>query len=144
MWLTKLITACFLLLSTTGISLAEDNTDNKAQTVNTPLNSSALLETILGLILVLGLILALAWLIKRTGRFQTSANGDIKMIAGLSLGPRERAVLLEVEGERLLVGVTAQNINTLHVLGQNTPSTRKDQDKYGQFDQQLQQLMDEK
>lgn len=106
---------------------------------SSPITSNALLETVLGLGLILALIFVLAWLIKRTGKFQTTANGEIKMIATLSLGQRERAMLLEVGDVRILVGVTAQQIRTLHVLGQeNTP---KENDKYGQFDQQLQSIL---
>jgi flagellar protein FliO/FliZ len=61
------------------------------------------------------------------------------MIAALSLGTRERAVLLEVSGERILVGVTTQQIQTLHVLNQE--NTLIDNDKYAQFDQQLQSMI---
>lgn len=104
-----------------------------------PVASTALFETALGLIFILALIFVLAWLIKRTGKFQSTVNGEIKMIAGLSLGTRERVVLLEVGNERILVGVTPQQIQTLHILNQQ--GAAKDSDKYAQFDEQLQSII---
>jgi len=137
------ITAPLLSSHATIVLAADEAKSNTAKTLNSqPIASGALLETIIGLALILALIFALAWLIRRTGKFQTSSNGEIKMIAGLSLGQRERAVLLEIEGERILVGVTSQQIQTLHVLGQqNTSQETYDTDKYAQFDHQLQSMI---
>jgi flagellar protein FliO/FliZ len=109
------------LLFINALSFAAENEEIKSagKTItHSPMSSTALIETLLGLGTVLAIIVLLAWLIRRTGRFQGSANGEIKMVAVLSLGTRERAVLLEVCGERILVGVTPQQIRTLHVLGQ--------------------------
>lgn len=106
----------FVLAICSPICLAvESNSTVKTLTVE-PLPTGALLETLLGLLVVLGCIAFLAWLLKRTGRFQTTANGNLKILAGLSLGPRERAVLLQVGEQQILVGVTAHNIQTLHIL----------------------------
>ncbi len=134
-WLSTLSTITFA-------AQANENSSTAKTLTTSPVTSAALLETVLGLGLVLGIIAILAWLIKRTGRFQTTANGEIKMIAGLSLGPRERAVLLEVGGDKILVGVTAHQIQTLHVLGKTTTtSPPQQQDKYGQFDHQLRHIL---
>ena len=120
----------------------ESDKTTAVKTLSTsPLNNTALLETLLGLGAVLVLIAVLAWLIKRTGRFQATANGEIKIVASLSLGPRERTVLLEVGDEKILVGVTAQQIQTLHILGQAADNSPQQSDKYGQFDQQLQRII---
>jgi flagellar protein FliO/FliZ len=137
------LTSSLLSLAYTTAVVAQDSEKMAvAKTLTTsPVTNTALFETLLGLGLVLGLIAILAWLIKRTGRFQTTANGEIKMIAGLSLGPRERAVLLEVGGEKILVGVTTQHIQTLHVIGQTANKHTHQADKYGQFDQQLQHII---
>ncbi len=40
------------------------------------------------------------------------------MVADLRLGPKERAVLLQVGGTQLLVGVAPGQINALHVLAE--------------------------
>jgi flagellar protein FliO/FliZ len=97
------------------LSLAADTTTEK--TVPTPpLNTGTLFETLFGLLIVLGCIVLVAWLLKRTNRFHTSANGQLKIIAGLALGARERIVLVQVGEQQLLVGITPQQIQTLHVL----------------------------
>lgn len=81
------------------------------------LDSSHLIDTILGLVLVLGVLLGLAWLVKRfMGAPGLGGKGQVRVIGGASLGPRERAVLVEVSGERLLLGVAPGQVRTLHVL----------------------------
>jgi flagellar protein FliO/FliZ len=100
-----------LLLS--APSFAEDK---QLASLNSPISLASLAETAFGLLIVIGFIVLLAWLIRRTNQLQTSANGKLKIIAGLPLGTRERIVLVEVGKEQILVGVTAQQIQTLHVL----------------------------
>ena len=82
----------------------------------TPLGTSQLVQTLLGLIAVLALIVGLAWGIKRFGRLPGTGNSNIRVEGGVSLGPRERAVLLNVDGTRLLVGVAPGRVQTLHVV----------------------------
>lgn len=108
----------WLMMAWSSISLAADvDESTTAKTLaSPPLAAGALIETLLGLLVVLGIIVLLAWLIKRTNRFQASANGEMKIIAGLALGSRERAILLQVGEQQILVGVTPQQIQTLHVL----------------------------
>ena len=134
-WLTLI--SISLLSSFTTACFADTEA---TATVKAPLSSDTLVDTLLGLGLVIALILGLAWLIKRTGKFQSSSNGAIKIVAGLSLGSREKALLLEVEGEKILIGVTPQQINTLHILGRDD-EPKRDHDKYAQFDQQLQHIL---
>lgn len=103
--------------SALGIAAEQGNNTLAAKTLTTPpVSTGALLETLFGLLIVLACIAFLAWLLRRTGRFQTTANGEMKIITSLALGPRERAVLLQVGEQQILVGVTSQNVQTLHVL----------------------------
>lgn len=121
MTLTSQIISSLGLFIYSQTILAEDSEQlisNSKGMATSPVTTDALLQTFLGLGAILAIIIALAWLIRRTGRFQSSPNGEIKIIAGIPLGTRERAVLLEVNGEKVLVGVTTQQIRTLHVLGQ--------------------------
>jgi flagellar protein FliO/FliZ len=68
------------------------------------------------MLLVLGLIVAIAWVLKRSARFQTAAGGGLRILGGLSMGTRERVVLLQVGETQLLVGVAPGRVQTLHVL----------------------------
>jgi len=81
-----------------------------------PMNSSYLLQLVIGLLIVLLCIVALAWLAKKMNRFQSLTDSSLKVIGGLSMGSRERIVLLQVGEEQLLLGVSPGRINTLHVL----------------------------
>jgi len=83
-----------------------------------PLAGGALTETALGLVAIIALIFALSWCFRRFGKQALAGKGMVSVIGGVSLGPRERAVLLQVEGARLLVGVAPGQVRMLHVLDQ--------------------------
>ncbi|MCP3869925.1 MAG: flagellar biosynthetic protein FliO [Gammaproteobacteria bacterium] len=80
------------------------------------LGTGALAETAGGLLLILGLIVGLGWLFRRFGRLPIAGKGLVTVLGGVSLGPRERAVVLQVGDERLLVGVAPGRVQTLHVF----------------------------
>jgi len=128
----------YLSLSTQLLLAAEQSTGKTLS--SSPIGAGALFETLLGLILVLSLIVFLAWLLRRTGRFQMTANDEIKIIASIALGPRERAVLLQVGEQQLLVGVTVQQINTLHVLEKHITSDKSEDISAG-FASKLNKMM---
>ena len=75
-----------------------------------------LLQTLLGLILVLLLIAGMAWLMKRSQQWHGLGQRQFKVIAALPLGPREKAVLVQVGEQQILLGVTPQNVNLLLTL----------------------------
>jgi len=81
-----------------------------------PVGVGNYVQMVLGLILVIGLIIGLAWLTRRMGNFRGGVAGSLKLLGGLSLGQRERVVLLQVGETQLLLGVAPGRINTLHVL----------------------------
>ena len=86
-----------------------------------PISMTSLWQLTLGMLMVLALIVGLAWVLKRTGRFQMAAGGGLRILGGLSMGARERVVLLQVGETQLLVGVAPGRIQTLHVLEQPLP-----------------------
>ncbi|WP_310150265.1 flagellar biosynthetic protein FliO [Luteimonas sp. 3794] len=77
----------------------------------------------LALVLVLGLIVGLGWLLKRLpgGGFR-QADG-LRIVASIPLGGKERAAVVQVGGEQLLLGIGAGGVRTLHVLPQPLPET---------------------
>jgi flagellar protein FliO/FliZ len=72
-------------------------------------------QMIVGLIIILAMIAGAAWLLRRYYPMRSS-EGAIKVIGGLVLGTRERMVLVEVDGVRVLVGVAPGRLQTLHVF----------------------------
>lgn len=82
-------------------------------TVTTPLSSWV--TVVFSLFLVIGVILMLAWLMRRFSGIQ-STGGQIKTVASMMVGTRERIAVIQVGEEQHLVGVTAHNINHLAKL----------------------------
>lgn len=66
---------------------------------------------------ILLLILIIGWLVKRLGFApKNSRNNLLNVRASCSLGARERVVVLEVDNQCLVLGVTSQNITHLHTF----------------------------
>ena len=86
-----------------------------------PVSAAPLLQVSGALIAIIALILAAAWLVKRLGFARTGVNG-LKISASASLGARERVVVVDVEDARLVLGVTAGQINLLHKLPPSAPT----------------------
>jgi flagellar protein FliO/FliZ len=82
---------------------------------------SSLLQVFLGLVVVLLMIGGVAWLARRFGSFHSGASGSLRILGGLSMGPRERVVLLQVGEKQLLLGVAPGRVSTLHVLDKPVP-----------------------
>ncbi|NJQ21688.1 flagellar type III secretion system protein FliO [Pantoea sp. LS15] len=78
---------------------------------------SPLLQVSGALFGIIAFILIAAWLAKRVGLAgKTAGARGLKVSASTTLGPRERVVIVDVEDARLVLGVTASNINVLHKL----------------------------
>lgn len=86
-----------------------------------PLTTGAVAQTILGLIAVVVVIIAAAWLLRRVAQLQTGAQGALKVMASMSLGSRERVVLIQVGDRQLLLGIAPGHVSALHVLEQALP-----------------------
>ena len=74
-----------------------------------------LLRMVMSLALVLALVVAFAWLAKRFRGGQMQ-GGLIQIVSGLSLGPKDRVVLLRVGHEEVLVGLSPSGMRALHVM----------------------------
>lgn len=84
-----------------------------------PMSSSYLLQLFFGLLVVIVCIVALSWFIKKMNKFQSLTDYPLKIVGGLSIGNREKVVLLQVGDEQLLIGVAQGNVSKLHVLDKN-------------------------
>ena len=69
-----------------------------------------------GLLLVIVAIFGSAWFFRRFGNFSPVANDSLRVIGGLTMGQKEKIVLLQVGEEQVLIGVAPGNIQKLHVL----------------------------
>ncbi|MBN2647002.1 MAG: flagellar biosynthetic protein FliO [Thiotrichales bacterium] len=98
------------------------------------------------LLLILLIIFISAWLLRRYGRFAGVAEGQLKVLGALSVGPRERILLLQVGKEQILVGVTANKISALHQLAEpvSLPTETSVAPFSGAFAQRLQEALQRK
>lgn len=78
----------------------------------------SLLQMLFGLAIVLAAIVGVAWLFRRftmgggmLGRLQPA-----RVVSGVMVGPHERVVIVELEGEWLVLGVTSRSVNLLKTL----------------------------
>ena len=83
-----------------------------------PMSGDYLVQLVLGLIVVIFFIFVFAWFAKKMNRFQSGNSDSLKIIGGISMGSRERVVLLQVGEQQLLLGVSPGRINALHLLEQ--------------------------
>jgi flagellar protein FliO/FliZ len=75
-----------------------------------------LLQALLGLVLVIGLVFACAWLARRFGLQQPRGTGLVKVVGGTALSNKERVVVVEVADTWLVLGVGSGQVRTLHTL----------------------------
>ena len=87
------------------------------------LGAGYLIQFTLGLIAVLAAVMILAWIMRRMNRWQMSAGGSLRLLGGLSLGARERILLVQVGDIQLLVGVAPGYVRKIHVLTHPLPAT---------------------
>ena len=79
-----------------------------------PVAGGGALQVLLSLALVVGAIVLLGWGMRRIRRLPQGRSGALRLIDEVALGPKERAVLLEVDGARLVVGVGDGRVALLH------------------------------
>jgi flagellar protein FliO/FliZ len=93
-----------------------------AMTIPTPpANASStgggLLSTTLALLFVLALMLGLAWFLKRFGpKGLGGGNSNVKLVGSLSVGARERILVVEVGEQWIVVGASPGRMNALATM----------------------------
>lgn len=86
-----------------------------ADTAPATVGAGTLLQVVLGLALVLAMIFAAAWAMRRFHP-NAGANGVLRIVGGTAVGNRERVLLLEVDQTWLVVGVAPGQVTSLCTL----------------------------
>jgi flagellar protein FliO/FliZ len=81
-----------------------------------PAGGSEILSFAASLLVVLATIVVLGWLYSRSKTFGGGNSDVINIIASRAIGNKERLFVVEVAGKQLLVGMTAAQVQTLHVF----------------------------
>lgn len=140
---TLLITALYSPL------LAVAETARPAYTPPPPsaVSSGSVFQIIFSLLLVLGAVVAVAWIMKRINLPQQGAASLLKVISGVAVGPRERVVLMEVNDTWLILGVAPGQVRTLHTMPKGTLPSATGQFNTGhdgKFQMWLKQMMEKR
>jgi flagellar protein FliO/FliZ len=75
-----------------------------------------LLQTILALVFVLAILAGLAWFMKRYGPRAGGGSAHLRVVGALSLGGRERIMVVEVGDQWIVVGASPGRINALATM----------------------------
>lgn len=81
------------------------------------MNAMTIMNVFGSLMLVLALLFGLAWLYKKLA-IKLPGSSHVKVITSVMLGPRERLLVIEVQGKQRVLGVTANQITMLFELDQ--------------------------
>jgi flagellar protein FliO/FliZ len=87
-----------------------------AAAAETPSAFASLVQVTFGLAVVLAAIVACAWAFRRLQSGMGGLPRLMKVVGGVMVGQRERVVVVELEGEWLVLGVTPQQVNLLTKL----------------------------
>jgi flagellar protein FliO/FliZ len=107
-----------LLISEAHAQTATGSTPTVAATTTlstAPVTSPVfgLMQGLVGLVIVVGLIYAVAWVLKKFGP-RTRSSGAVQVIGGASVGPREKVVVVRFGHQTLLLGVAPGQVSLLH------------------------------
>ncbi len=93
-----------------------------AQSTQSITNPMSVVSIFLSLLLVVGIIFALAYVMRRfnvTG----GSNGHLQVVASMMAGTKEKVMVIQVGDEQHLIGVTGNNISHLSKLEKNLSTT---------------------
>lgn len=78
------------------------------------------LQATLALLLIVALLFGATWAARKVSGGKMFGQGNMRVISGIALGPKERIVLVEVENNWLVIGIVPGQIRTLHTLPKGT------------------------
>ena len=120
--LTRWIT---LFTTMTAPALAHANQVNGRLETDAVVGPVEYLNIGMSLMLIIAAVFAVGWLYRRTNGMRGRGGEVIRVLATQPLGTRERVLLVEIAGTQLVLGMTASQIQTLHVLEQPIVDDRK-------------------
>lgn len=114
---TRMASALTVPASPTGTGPARGMT---GVTMDSPGLVGPTVRMIVSLGAVLALVGALAWLAQKLRNGNRTRGGLIEILSGVSLGTRDKVVLLRVGAEQVLVGVSPAGMRALHIIRDET------------------------
>jgi flagellar protein FliO/FliZ len=78
--------------------------------------TGSLLQTLFALVAVLAVLAGLAWFLKRYGPKVSGGTASLRIVSSLSLGGRERLIVVEVGDQWIVVGASPGRVNALATM----------------------------
>jgi flagellar protein FliO/FliZ len=105
------------LLSLSAAAIAAPGTPASAVAATAgPASAGSLLQVLFGLVVVLGLMAACAWMLRRFAAVKTNNGTTIRIVGGVSVGTRERVMVVEVGDQWIVVGVAPGQVRALSTM----------------------------
>ena len=80
------------------------------------LNAESLIQVLIALILVVLIIFALSFVLKKFNMLPGGSSGLIKIVDAISLGSKDRLLLVQVGDDQMLISASPGRISKLHKL----------------------------
>lgn len=81
-----------------------------------PNTGASLFQVIMGLLVVLAFVIFMGWLVKRFNLQPLQSQAVAKIVGGVSVGQRERVIVVEIADQWIVVGVAPGQVNALATL----------------------------
>lgn len=111
-----MIRAFSFLLTLLSVSAAHAQTAANTASATGTSTAGNLVQVTLGLLVVLALMAAAAWVLRRFNTAQGNNAAHIKIIGGVSVGNRERVMVIEIADQWIVVGVAPGRVNALATM----------------------------
>jgi len=133
---------CLLLIVTSNVALSA-TAPIVGSNSSDPLSTANLTQWTIGLVFVLLMILVVAWAAKRFTGFTPNQKVNLTIVSGISLGSREKAVLIKAGDHHILLGVAPGRVVNLHTFekGEISDQTNKGALPGEAFKESLQNIM---
>lgn len=96
-----------------GLSLTLLALSSSAYSKDSQNSGSDILQIVLGLLIVLAVIMALAWIVKKMTCIHAGGQSVARIVGAVSVGTRERVVVLEIANRWVVVGVAAGHVSAI-------------------------------
>ena len=116
--MNNLIKSTIIFFALLSSSVAYAETVNNAHEMSF---DTMLLQVLFGLLVVVLVIMAGAFAVKKFNPLRFHTTHNMRIVSSLSLGGKERIVLINVCDQLVLVGASPGHISTLKELGSDEP-----------------------
>lgn len=108
--------AAFLTALLPALAQAAETAPAPVASAGAAATAGSFFQVLVGLIVVLGLMAVMAWTLKRFNLARIAGNTPIKVVGGVSVGNRERVMVVEVADQWIVVGVATGQVTALSTM----------------------------